>query len=151
MSPELIGVFIGGIFVVPTIYLARKNKLESWAWPLFLATLPVWYMLFGVLAMDSATVLNELIYGLPYILTGLVAWRIKTPLTHVVLAIAWLSHGLYDYYHTHHNFLFVNAGVFCWYPAFCAVVDLAVGTYLLASYKQLGHPSKNEPNAHTKP
>jgi hypothetical protein len=112
VSPELIGVFIGVIFVVPTIYLARKNKLESWAWPLFLTTLPVWYMLFGVLAMDSATVLNELIYGLPYILTGLVAWRIKTPLTHVVLAIAWLSHGLYDYYHAYHDFLFVNAGVF---------------------------------------
>lgn len=73
MSPELIGVFIGVIFVVPTIHLARKNKLESWAWPLFITTLPVWYMLFGVLAMDSATVLNELIYGLPYILTGLVA------------------------------------------------------------------------------
>jgi hypothetical protein len=124
---------------------------ENLVYHYYSPTLPLWCMLFGVLAMDSATVLNELIYGLAYILTGLVAWRIKTPLTHVVLAIAWLSHGLYDYYHTHHNFLFVNAGVFCWYPAFCAVVDLAAGTYLLVSYKQLGHPSKNEPNAHTKP
>lgn len=150
MSPEIIGLIIGVVFIVPTIYLARKNNIESWSWPLFLISLPLWYMLFGVLAMDSTTVLNELLFGLPYIVTGLIAWRIKTPFMHIVLAIAWLSHGLYDYYHAYHNFLFVNAGVFSWYPAFCAVVDLAVGTYLLASYKQLGHSSENTPNRHTK-
>jgi hypothetical protein len=149
--PELIGLIVGVVFVLPTIYLARKNNTESWAWPLFLISLPVWYMLFGLLAMDSTTILNELLFGLPYILTGLIAWRFKTPLMLVVLAIAWLSHGLYDYYHEYHNFLFVNAGVFSWYPAFCAAVDLAVGTYLLASYKQLRHPSESAPSMHTKP
>jgi hypothetical protein len=61
----------------------------------------------------------------------------------VVLAIAWLSHGLYDYYHAHQNFLYVNACVFSCYPAFCADVDFAVVTYLLASDKQLVNPGGN--------
>jgi hypothetical protein len=50
--------------------------------------------------------------------------------THYLLAIGWLSHGLYDYYH---DFLFVNEGVFSWYPTFCALIDLVIGVYLLAS------------------
>ncbi|MEH6910851.1 MAG: hypothetical protein V7459_09690 [Oceanicoccus sp.] len=134
MPAELTGVVIGFAFVIPTIYLARKNAVESWAWPLFLVSLPVWYMLFGMLAMDGATILNEFLYGLPYIATGLITWRFKSGLSYFILAIAWLSHGFYDYYH---ELLFINAGVFNWYPAFCAVVDLAVGIYLLASCKHL--------------
>ena len=128
MSPELIGVVLGLVFVVPTIYLARRNQFESFAWPMFLVTLPIWYMLFGVLAMNGTTVLNELLFGLPYIATGLFVWRAKTALSYLVLAIAWLSHGFYDYYHP---LLFINEGVFSWYPAFCAVVDMIVGIYLL--------------------
>lgn len=132
-TADLIGTVIGVVFIVPTIIFIRRNEFDELAWAMFLITLPLYYMLFGVLAMDSSVVFKELLFGLPYIATGLLVWRMKTATTAVILGLAWLSHGFYDYYH---DFLFVNAGVFSWYPAFCAVVDIAVGCYLLLYYRQ---------------
>lgn len=137
MSPNIIGIIIGLIFIVPTIYLIRQRRLDAWAWPLFLVTLPVWYMLFGLLAMDGTAILNELLYGLPYIATGLLVWKMKSAPVLILVAVAWSSHGFYDYYH---DVFFVNPGVLSWYPAFCALVDISVGGYLLLSYKRLANP-----------
>ena len=85
-------------------------------------------MAMGALASDSSAVMLELLYGLPYIALGIVLWRRTNPLALVLLGVAWLSHGLYDFFH---DVFFVNPGVFAWYPVFCAVVDLAVGGYLI--------------------
>lgn len=134
MSPELIGVIIGLVFVLPTILFIRVKRFDAWAWPIFLATLPVYYMLFGVLAMDGTVVLKELLYGLPYLVTGLLVWRMKSRSIHYFVALAWLSHGFYDYYH---DLFFVNPGVFSWYPAFCALVDIVVGGYLLLDARRI--------------
>ncbi|MEH6543828.1 MAG: hypothetical protein V7721_07790 [Porticoccaceae bacterium] len=130
MSPEIIGIIIGVVIVVPTIYIARKSDSEEWVWPVFLVTLPLYYMVFGFLVMDSKAILLELLFGLPYILIGLLVWKFKFSSARILIAIAWLSHGFYDYYH---DFLFVNSGVFSWYPAFCALVDIIVGSYLLVN------------------
>jgi len=128
MSPDSIGAIIGIFFILPTIYIVQKKEMGAWVWPLFLTTLPIYYMLFGLIVMDHSAILKELLFGLPYFLTGLLAWRVKSPLTHYVLALAWLSHGFYDYYH---DLFFVNSGVFDWYPAFCLLIDIAVAAYLL--------------------
>jgi hypothetical protein len=137
VSPNIIGIVIGLIFIVPTIYVIRQRSFDAWAWPLFLVTLPIWYMLFGLLAMDGTVILNELLYGLPYIATGLLVWKMKSAPVLILVAVAWISHGFYDYYH---DVFFVNPGVFSWYPAFCALVDISVGGYLLLSYKRLANP-----------
>ena len=129
MSPDLIGIIIAIAFLVPTIYVIRSRGFDAWAWPLILATLPVYYMLMGLLAMDGSAILQELLWGLPYIAVGLFVWRIRSQMALNVVAMAWISHGFYDYYH---DVLFVNPGVFSWYPAFCAFVDIVVGGYLLA-------------------
>lgn len=131
MSPEYIGIIIGIVFIVPTIYTINTKGFDDWAWPFFLLTLPVWYMLFGLLALDGTAIMQELLYGIPYLATGLFLWKVKPefPLARILLAIAWISHGFYDYYH---DSFFVNPGVFSWYPAFCAVVDIFVGVYLLS-------------------
>ena len=134
MSPDLLGALIGVVFIVPTIYLIRTRGWDSLAWPFFLVTLPVYYMLFGVLAMDGWVIFKEFLFGLPYIITGLLVWRITSGPTLLVIAFAWLSHGLYDFYH---DVFFVNPGVFSWYPAFCALVDVAVAGYIVASYRRL--------------
>ena len=131
---------IGIAFIVPTIYLIRNKRWDALAWPLFLITLPVYYMLFGVLAMDAKVVLQELLYGLPYILTGFAVWRIRSRWTLIAIALAWLSHGLYDFYH---DLFFENPGVFSWYPAFCALVDIAVAGYLLLSLNRLAATGEN--------
>lgn len=137
MSPELIGMCLGVVFVVPTVFFLRAKKWDALALPIFLATLPVYYMLFGVLASDATIVFKELLYGLVYIMTGLLLGRVRSSITVVVVALAWISHGFYDYYH---DVFFVNPGVFSWYPAFCALVDVVVGTYLLSSLNRLANP-----------
>ena len=134
MSSNLIGVIVGIAFVFPAVYLVRKQKFDQWFWPITLATLPIYYMLFGLLVLDSQAILMELLYGLPYIATGLLVWRLKSKVTVIIIAIAWLSHGFYDYYH---DVLFINLGVFAWYPAFCGIVDIVVGSYLLIFSQQI--------------
>ncbi len=134
MTVELIGAIMGLVFIVPTIYFIRTKRLDDRAWPIFLICLPVFYMLFGVLAMDGSAILKEFLYGLPYIATGLLIWRVRTVTTALLIGLAWLSHGFYDYYH---DFFFINPGVFSWYPAFCALIDISVGIYLLLYYSRL--------------
>ncbi len=134
MSPDVIGMIVGIVFIIPTIYLIRKRQWDSAAWPLFLATLPVYYMLFGMLALDGSVILKELLYGVPYTLTGFLVWRIRSHWTLLVVAAGWFSHGLYDFYH---DVFFINPGVFSWYPAFCALVDVAVAMYLVLSHRRL--------------
>ena len=131
MSSEILGLLIGTAFIFPAIFVIRNKRWDAVAWPLFLAALPIWYMLFGVLKMDATVVMMELLYGLPYLCLGLLVWRIKSSFTLVIVGLAWLSHGFYDVYH---DVFFVNPGVFSWYPMFCGVVDLVAGAYLLIAY-----------------
>ena len=71
MSPELIGILLAILLLVPTFYVVHTYRLDSWAWTLILATLPVYYMLMGLLVADTTAITLELLYGLPYILTAL--------------------------------------------------------------------------------
>ena len=136
MSTLIFGLALGAAFIFPAIAFVRRKHWDASAWPLFLVTLPIWYLLFGVLAMDLTVVIKELVYGLPYIGIGLLVWRIKSDFTLVIIAVAWLSHGFYDFYHDR---FFVNPGVFGWYPAFCGFVDLVAGIYLLTIYRKQRH------------
>lgn len=134
MSAELIGLIIGAIFIVPTIYYVRKKQWDGLTWPLFLVSLPIYYMLFGVLAWDGSAVLNELLYGLPFIAIGLLVWKMNSKMALYIIAAGWLCHGFYDFYH---DAFFVNPGVFNWYPAFCALVDVSVAMYLLIDQERI--------------
>lgn len=135
MLPDsVVGLLIGVVFIVPNIWLIRTRRWDSVVWPMILVTLPIYYMLFGALTMDGSVVLKELFYGLPYIITGLMVWRMRSKSTLIIIALAWLSHGFYDFYH---DIFFVNPGVFTWYPVFCAFVDIVVGGYLLLSCEGL--------------
>ena len=133
-SADILGVIIGELSIIPTIYFIPTEDWDKVAWPFFFITLPVYYMLFGVLAMDGTALLNEFLSGLPFIINGLLAWRMRPMAALLVVALAWSSHGFHDICH---DILFVNPGVFSWYSAFCALVDVTVAGYLLFSYKKL--------------
>ena len=129
MSPDVIGLLLGILFVLPTLYVIRNYGWDQIAWPLILISLPGHYMLFGVLAGDVYVILLELLYGLPFIVLGLLCWKLRLTWMVYVVAIAWLAHGIYDFAHDQ---FFVNPGVFSWYPAFCALIDVVVAGYLFA-------------------
>jgi len=71
---------------------------------------------------------KEMIYGVPYVVAGLVFAFVSVRQSAVVVGVFWLLHGLYDLVHSR---LITNMGVPGWYPIFCFVVDAVIGSYLL--------------------
>ena len=54
---------------------------------------------------------------------------------HVSIIVGlYLLHGFYDLYH---DLLFINSGVFAWYPGLCAKYDFGVCLLILLSYRLL--------------
>ena len=139
MSPEILGLLLGIAFVLPTVFVIRRKQWDQIAWPLILLTLPIYYMLFGLLAGDMQVILLELLYGIPFILLGVVCWKMGSVWMVYVLAAGWLMHGVYDFTHDH---FFENPGVFTWYPAFCALIDVFVAVYLVAAGHNFARPAE---------
>jgi hypothetical protein len=120
----LVGVAAG----VLTIVVARGIRGQRWLYAIGLLVLPGLYAMFALRAGDPAVVAKELIYGVPFIVAGLVFAFVSVRWSAVVVGAFWILHGLYDL--THGQF-FTNAGVPVWYPVFCFSVDVVVGGYLL--------------------
>lgn len=124
----MIGALIGAAVGVLTIVSARLIRGERWLYSLGLLTLPSLYAFFALQAGKQAVAVKEIIYGLPYVVAGLVFAFVSVRQSAVVVGIFWLLHGLYDLVHSQ---FITNTGVPGWYPIFCFVVDAVVGLYLL--------------------
>lgn len=124
MIEALIGVAVG----VLTIGLARVLRGQRWVYSLGLLTLPSLYASFALQAGEQAVGVKEMIYGVPFIVVGLVFTFVSVRQSAVVVGAFWILHALYDL--THSRFI-TNAGVPGWYPVFCFSVDVVVGAYLL--------------------
>jgi hypothetical protein len=119
---------MGAAVGVLTIVSARFIRGERWLYSLGLLTLPGIYAFFALRAGDRAVGVQEMIYGAPFVVAGLVFALVSVRRSAVVVGVFWLLHGLYDL--VHGRFI-TNAGVPGWYPIFCFVVDAVIGLYLL--------------------
>lgn len=124
MIEALIGVATG----VLTIVSARIIRGQRWLFSLGLLSLPGLYAFFALRAGDQAVAVKEMIYGLPFLLAGLVFAFVSVRQSAVLVGAFWILHALYDL--THSQFI-TNAGVPDWYPVFCFSVDIVIGAYLL--------------------
>lgn len=124
MIEALIGVAVG----VLTIVLARIIRGQHWLYSIGLLTLPSLYASFALRAGEPAVGVKEMLYGVPFIVAGLLFAFVSVRQSAVVVGAFWILHALYDL--THSQF-FTNAGVPGWYPVFCFSVDVVVGAYLL--------------------
>ena len=124
MIEALSGVAVG----VLTIGLARIIRGQRWLYALGLLTLPSLYACFALQAGEQAVGVKEMIYGVPFVVAGLVFAFVSVRQSAVVVGAFWILHGLYDL--THSQFI-TNAGVPNWYPVFCFAVDVVIGAYLL--------------------
>jgi hypothetical protein len=120
----LIGVAVG----VLTIVLARIIRGQRWLYSLGLLTLPGLYASFALQAGEQAVGVKEMIYGVPFVVVGLVFAFVSVRQSAIVVGAFWILHGLYDL--THSQFI-TNVGVPGWYPVFCFSVDVVIGAYLL--------------------
>ncbi|HKQ07023.1 MAG TPA: hypothetical protein VJ464_17975 [Blastocatellia bacterium] len=124
MIEALIGVAVG----VLTIVSARIICGQHWLYSLGLLTLPGLYAFFALQAGEQAVGVKEMIYGIPFVVAGLIFAFVSVRQSAVVVGAFWILHGLYDL--THSQFI-TNAGVPDWYAVFCFSVDVVIGAYLL--------------------
>ncbi len=109
----MIAALIGAAVGVLTILLARFIRGERWLYSLGLLTLPGLYAFFALRAGEQAVGVKEMIYGVPYVVAGLVFAFVSVRQSAVVVGLLWLLHGLYDLVHSR---LITNPGVPGWYP-----------------------------------
>ena len=124
----MIAALIGAAVGVLTILVARFIRGERWLYSLGLLTLPGLYAFFALRAGEQAVAVKEMLYGVPYVVAGLVFALVSVRQSAVVVGVLWLLHGLYDLVHSQ---LVTNTGVPGWYPIWCFMVDAVVGSYLL--------------------
>lgn len=130
MIEAILGIAVG----VLTIVVARIIRGQRWLYALGLLTLPGLYASFAFVTGEKAVGVTELIYGVPFILVGLVLTFVSVRRSAVVVGAFWILHGVYDV--THHLF-FTNPGVPRWYPVFCFTVDVVIGAYVLGLSRRL--------------
>lgn len=70
-------------------------------------SLPIIYMAFGVCSEGDYVILKEFLYGLPWIIAGILVLAYDFKYSTYVVGILWVVHGGYDLYH---NYLFINSG-----------------------------------------
>ena len=101
---------------------------QRWLYSLGLLTLPSLYAFFALRAGDQGAAIQEMIYGLPYLIGGLLFAFVSVRWSGIIVGALWMLHGVYDL--THSQFI-TNAGVPGWYPIFCFSVDVVIGAYVL--------------------
>ena len=124
MIASLIGAAVG----VFTILLARVIRGQRWLYAIGLLVLPALYVMFALQAGQRAAGITEMLYGIPFVVAGLVFAFRSIRYSAVAVGVFWMLHGFFDLVHSR---LFINPGVPSWYPAWCGSVDIVVGVYLL--------------------
>jgi len=127
---NILALVVGFLIAAWVIIIFKSQKLENtiWAYPLLLASFPLYYWVFAIAANDYPALLMEIIIGLIYFLAAFIAYKFKSFLTMFLLGIGFVSHALYDIFHDN---LFNNRGTPIWWPEFCGAVDILIGFYVL--------------------
>ena len=124
MIEAVSGVAVG----VLTIVVARAIRGQRWLYSIGLLTLPSLYASFAMRVGERAVGVTEMIYGIPFVVAGLVFAFVSVRHSASVVGVLWILHGLFDLVHDR---LLTNAGVPRWYPLWCCSVDVVIGAYLL--------------------
>lgn len=138
---NILALIIGLAIAVIVILRFKSRRLENtkWAYPLLLASFPIYYWVFAISAKDYHALVNEISIGFLFFFVAFLAYRFKSPLTMLLLGIGFVSHALYDFFHAS---LFNNSGTPIWWPEFCGAVDIFIGLYILYLACIMGNKSR---------
>jgi len=130
---------IGIAIVTYVIIRFKKTRLErtKWAYPLFLASFPVYYFAFAIYAKNTQALGYEVLVGLIFFLIAFVAFKSRNKTSALLVGAGSILHGVYDAYH---DLLFVNPGTPDWWLEFCGSIDIILGLYLI--YYAVNVPDK---------
>lgn len=114
--------------IVVLRFKSRQLEDTTWAYPILLASFPVYYWVFAVYASDYRALLIEFVASVGFLAITYVAYNYRSFATLMLLAIGYVAHAVYDIYH---DALFINRGVPAWWPEFCGAVDVLIGVYMI--------------------
>jgi len=130
-------IFFTTIYAFVSFAIIRILKISmfqrNWAYPLLLASFPLFYMFFALWINDKTELKNEFFGGLLFFIIAIIYVRYRKPWVEPLLIAGFFLHAAYDIFH---NLFFINMGVPLWWPEFCGTVDLFIGFYLLFLYKK---------------
>lgn len=121
---------IGIILSFYIIIRFKKTRLanSNWAYPVLLATFPVYYFAFAIYAGEVTTLFYEILAGSLFIGIAYIAFRSRHSITLVLTGSGSLLHAVYD---AGHDLLFINQGTPGWWLEFCGSIDVILGIYLV--------------------
>ena len=127
---NIYALIIGIAIVAYVIIRFKKTRLErtKWAYPLFLATFPVYYFVFAIYAKDFPALGKEVAVSLVFFSLAFMAYRSKRKTSALIVGLGSIFHAVYDAYH---DILFVNSGTPNWWLEFCGSIDIIIGVYLI--------------------
>jgi len=122
---------IAGIATVAYVIIRfKKTRLErsKWAYPLLLASFPLFYFIFAIYAKDTQALAYEVLISLVFFLIALFSYKSSIRASALLVASGCILHGVYDAYH---DLLFINPGAPNWWLEFCGSIDIILGVYLI--------------------
>jgi hypothetical protein len=93
-------------------------------YPMLLAVIASYYVLFAVMSGSVETVLVESLMTTAFLALAVVGFRFSL----WIVAGALAGHGVFDAFH---GYLVVNAGVPAWWPAFCLAYDVTAAAVVV--------------------
>jgi hypothetical protein len=122
----LLAVFVASFI----IFRFRKAGYEKsgLAYPVLLASFPVYYWVFALYAVDYQALVNELVVGAAFLAIAWLAYRVNDIRSLFILAIGFIGHGAYDIVHLA---VLANSVAPLWWPEFCGSIDIILGVYML--------------------
>ncbi|MCG7489082.1 hypothetical protein MHN79_06245 [Vibrio sp. Of14-4] len=125
---------VGAAVVVFVIFYFKKTGHENYniAYPVLLATFPVYYWFFSIYSNDYNALFYEVIVGILFIVSAGLAYKMSRMKSLALLALAFICHGIYDIIHTT---IYSHSVAPSWWPEFCGVIDVFLGLYMLSLMK----------------
>ena len=122
-------ISFSAIIAAVIIRMLKTSMLNrSWSYPLLLASLPGFYLIFAMWVNDKSSLKNEFVVGLLFFAIAIFYVRYRKRWAEYLLATGFILHSLYD---ISHDWFFINMGIPEGWPVFCATVNLFIGSYLL--------------------
>lgn len=127
---NLFALIIGVLLACFLIFGFKKWGYENTnkAYPVLLATFPVYYWAFALNSRDFEALFNEVVVGIVFIATALLAYKLTRVRRLVLLALGFIGHGVYDVIHRN---IYNESVAPLWWPEFCGSIDLLLGVYVL--------------------
>jgi hypothetical protein len=120
-----VGVVSAGVGVL--LFKVWGIETTRWAYPVLLAEFPVNYWAFAIYGSDSAALPKEILASAVFLAVAYIAYRFRSVVTLLLLAVGYFLHAAYDCYH---DSFFSNAGTPTWWPEFCGSADILLGAYV---------------------